>query len=372
MSRRRPELMETVNLKGLRPGAAQTLGAVRLIPLIREEVRGDLRLMDAAIPAEEARPVYFLPHGRIYGGDRGTDPAAAYGTHLSDRPEPPPRSMAIPARHQARPDEDRLGFVPMDVAMEGVITRWVHGPEIVWSAWSRRALRGEQPGGWSASPGSRIQGLDLALRRFEIHPGQAGLMVFVADALASIVALPHPEDYRRLHRSLVRDLFGSLFIQYGQLYDEAPALAPPPASAVRSIEDLWDRLGALRRHQEEAAALLASPLMGRAVSADPLYQRGPFTLQRFVTDLDTARENAIGEAILRDGGEVEVIQTFRLSGAQVRRAWLLRQLAKNHWDVAATGAALGSPPQEMARRLSNAGLDHWLHEHVLLAMRRGR
>lgn len=62
--------------------------------------------------------------------------------------------------------------------------------------------------GWS------VHGLDDALRVFEIHPGQCGVMVYAADALAAAFVLPHTDDYRLLHASLVQDLYGELVHQY--------------------------------------------------------------------------------------------------------------------------------------------------------------
>ncbi|MEH2056818.1 MAG: hypothetical protein V7K97_11825 [Nostoc sp.] len=42
-------------------------------------------------------------------------------------------------------------------------------------------------------------------------------------------------------------------------------------------------------------------------------------LQRFITDLNPNEENHIGEAIIRENGELEYLKTYRLSGMQTRR-----------------------------------------------------
>ncbi|NEE16224.1 hypothetical protein G3M58_58355, partial [Streptomyces sp. SID7499] len=62
-------------------------------------------------------------------------------------------------------------------------------------------------------------------RIFEIHPDQCGVMVYVSDALAAAFVVPHPDDYRLLHASLVEDLYGELVHQYA-LYGAPVAQTP--------------------------------------------------------------------------------------------------------------------------------------------------
>jgi DNA-binding NtrC family response regulator len=75
---------------------------------------------------------------------------------------------------------------------------------------------------------------------------------------------------------------------------------------------------------------------------------------------------------VRDGGEIEYLKTYRLSDAQVRRAYLLQTLAAHGWELEETAAALGSSRDELVRRLGNAGLGYLLRPHVLDAARAGR
>src|SRR5690606_35292178 len=162
------------------------------------------------------------------------------------------------ARRMARKaGRNRLRFLPLQMALEGYLALHFGGPEIAWEEWARRAVaKGPSPRCEEAylgqegrgleealrvfeirpgqlarravakglSPrceevylGLEVRGLEEALRVFEIHPGQCGVMVYVADALASAFVTPHPDDYRALHPTLIEDLFGELVYVYGLL-----------------------------------------------------------------------------------------------------------------------------------------------------------
>jgi hypothetical protein len=54
---------------------------------------------------------------------------------------------------------------------------------------------------------------------FEICDRQVGVLLFVAESLASAFVVPTPEDYRQLHTSLLEDFYGELLYQYSLLYD---------------------------------------------------------------------------------------------------------------------------------------------------------
>ena len=132
----------------------------------------------------------------------------AYGTALGDRV--PPR-MPVRSHHRLARKEgsNRLRFLPLHLALEGYLALHFGGPSVLWAEWSERAVRsGLSPRAEEAYRGAEVRGLADALRVFEIHHGQCGVLVYVADALAAAFAVPHPEDYRALHPTLVHDLFG--------------------------------------------------------------------------------------------------------------------------------------------------------------------
>jgi hypothetical protein len=69
---------------------------------------------------------------------------------------------------------------------------------------------------------------------------------------------------------------------------------------------------------------------------------------------------------------VEYLKTFRLSRAQAKRAFLLRQLAMRHWELEATGDALGWTKDELIERFEHVGFGYLLKPDVLAAAKRRR
>lgn len=379
-----------LELRGLDPAPAQVLGDVRLVPLLRREVRGDLRLASRRYGddltmvslekgALDPGPKYFsyIPHGLVVSWTADGSPVAACGASLAA----PGRAKDLRAlggglsvlHRMAKRGEDRtLRFLPLHLAMEGFLARHFRGPDIAWSEYSRQALRdGLDPRVESSWSGRALPGFADALRVFEIHERQSGVLVFVADALASAFVTPCPEDYRALHRSLIDDFFGDLLLRYGYLFPDAPPVAAPiDAGGVRSLDDLRAAVEGMRREHRAFTELLTSGAVGRPLEAELVYALGPFRLDRFVTSLRLHEENHLGERILREDGTVEYLKTFRLSDAQARRAWLLQQLAAHAWDLEATAAALGTTKVELCRRLTSAGFGYLLAPAVLAAARR--
>jgi len=270
-----------------------------------------------------------------------------------------------------REEGNRLRMLPLHVAMEGFLALCFDGPDVAWSEYSKQAIStGLSPRWERVAPGYLVPGLADALRVFEIHDRQVGVLVFVADALASAFVVSHPEDYRALHRSILEDFFGELMIHYG--------LLPPTghlstlgmdAARVRDASDLIAEVERMRAEWASFHGFMAEGLLGRPLSSKQVYQAGPFALQRFMTDLRPSEENHVGEAIVRDDGELEYLKTYRLSAAQTRRAFLLLQLAKHHWNLDATAAGMATTRDDLVKRLSAAGFGYLLKEHVLKAAR---
>jgi hypothetical protein len=110
---------------------------------------------------------------------------------------------------------NRLRFLPLHLAMEGFLGMFFSVPAIAWKEYSQKALSsGFNPRWESSYSGKFISGFEEALRVFEIHPQQVGVLVFIAEAFASAFIVPHPQDYRALHTSLLEDFYGELIYQY--------------------------------------------------------------------------------------------------------------------------------------------------------------
>ncbi|SNS67071.1 ARPP-2 domain-containing protein [Actinomadura mexicana] len=369
----------TITLDGLETRPAQVWGSIRLVPLVRDEPVPHLRLHRkvfeepvTVVDVGDAAYVSFVPHAFVATWSDGDQAqAASYGTRLLERDTraAPPRMPVRFTRRMARKaGKDRLRFLPLHLAVEGYLALHFGGPEIAWEEWSRRAVaHGLSPRCEETYLGRRVRGLEDALRIFEIHPGQCGVLVYVADALAGAFVVPHPDDYRALHPTLVEDLFGELIYMYGLLGAPAGDLsAPIDPAGVRTLGDL--RVAAEMREAEWAAfhdEVMAGRLLDGDGSRQAVQSLHGFELVRFLPSFALGRENHIGETITAGDGEVAYLKTFRLSEAQVRRGYLLRRLAEHDWRLGATAAALGADVAGLALRLERAGFGYLLRQDVL-------
>ncbi|SPF03140.1 ARPP-2 domain-containing protein [Streptomyces sp. MA5143a] len=371
--------MTTLDLTGLTARPSQVWGAVRLVPLVRDEPIVDLRLRPqlyggaTGLVEVGPRAVYtsYIPHGFVATWTDDGTPAAAYGTQLStDGKAAPAATMGLRihrrmARRQAR---DRLRFLPMHLAMEGYLALHFGGPSIAWEEWSRRAIsRGLSPRVEEAYVGAEVSGLADALRIFEIHPGQCGVMVYVADALASAFVVPHPDDYRALHATLLQDMYGDLIYTYAMLMPPVQDFrARISDSQIRSLAHLRTAVA----EQEHAwtdfhDTTMAAGLLERAYTWQTVYRMQGFTLSRFLPQFRPQQENHIGEAITDHRGRIAYLKTFRLSETQVRRGHLLSRLAANDWHLENTAHELGIEGYQLGIRLASVGFDFLLRQDIM-------
>ncbi len=382
----RPGLVRSLGLRGLRAAPSQVLGSVRLVPLLRDAPGGDLRMARrsyedpmaiVALGGDAAYCSTYLPHAIVVGWSDDGSPAATFGAALAGGADG--RSLFKGARcaqllhRMARREQgSTLRILPQHLAMEGFLALHFNGPDVAWSEYSRRAIsRGLDPRWEETVAGRSVPGLEDALRVFEIHEGQSGALLFLGDVMASAFVVSHPDDYRGLHRTLIEDGFSEELWQAAQWSGPSPELAGAfDEERVGSIGDL--RL-ALARARRQAAAFhvdMAAGVIARPVASQRVYRAGPFSLQRFVTDLNPREENHIGEVIVRDDGTLEYARTYRLSAGQTRRAYLLQKLATHSWNLDATAASLGVRREELVVRLDRAGFGYLVAEHVLKAAQR--
>ncbi|MFC9977644.1 hypothetical protein ACFVH6_42760 [Spirillospora sp. NPDC127200] len=382
---------ERYRLTGLETRPAQTWGPVRLVPLVRAAPVPGLRLHRRLYDEPHLVDVgdgslytSYIPHAFVATWEDDEDPAASYGARLVGRPadraadravrkdlkgvRPPGMPIPTTRRVARRLATDRLRFLPLHVALEGYLALHFGGPVIAWSEWSERAVRnGLSPRCEEAYLGLEVRGLDDALRVFEIHPGQCGVLVYVADALATAFVVPHPEDYRALHRTLLEDQYGELIYQYGQMGLPAGDLAGRVDQArVRSLADL--RAEAARVREEWAAFhddVMAARLFDEEGTVREVQYLNGFVLSRFLPSFRLRREGHIGEAITDDEGNVAYLKSFRLSDGQTRRGHLLSSLAAHDWSMKPTAGALGTDEATLALRLERSGFGHLLRQDVL-------
>ncbi|MFE1909456.1 hypothetical protein ACFW96_38185 [Streptomyces gardneri] len=379
--------MTRIDLTGLDVRPAQVWGGVRIVPLVRAEPVAGLRLRRELYEGSGLatvdlgdRTTYtsYVPHGFVAdwtgagaGAEQGVE-SAAYGTVLGGEGAPP----CVPVRRvhrlaKRRQGERRLRFLPLHLALDGYLALHFGGPSVVWDDWSRKALgQGLSPRAEAAYAGWAVPGLGEALRIFELHPGQCGLLLYVADALAAAFVVPHPDDYRVLHPTLVEDLYGELVHQYAYYGAQVPEFTARIRDGVGGIRTLADlRAAALREERAWAEAhdgLMARDLLETSYAFERVYRMGDFDLFRFLPPfLRDGREQHIGELITDHKGRAAYLKTFRLSEKQIRKGHLLRRLADRDWHLEATAEALGTTYAEVVRRIEAAGLGGLLDAHVV-------
>ncbi|MFL1378932.1 MULTISPECIES: ARPP-2 domain-containing protein [unclassified Nocardiopsis] len=393
---------DALDLAGVTTGTAQQWGAVRLVPLLRSEpvpglrlhpvAAGDLRDNRALAREYEHAEMYcYVPHAYVLTWEGDAVPSASYGTRvLPPGRSSAPRRMHLDLRgHRVRAaDRGRGRFLPMRLAVDGLLSLFSGGPEIAWAEWSRNLLRHGPPSPVSdARPGEEIRGLAEALRVFEIHPGQCGVAVYVADVLASVHLYPHPDDYRALHASMLLDLFGEALYLYGLLRPTvAPLYTPLRESRVRSLADLRREVARSREETRRGHdGLMLSSLTGALYRAgggvdfggydrdpDGAGRRPRFRTGWLAPEPTRGQDLHVGEVVADADGRTAYLKTLRLSAAQTRQARLLAALRTARWRLGAAAEGLGLTEAALVARLDRAGLGHLLAPGLLEAHRAER
>ncbi len=376
-------VMKRLRLDGLRLAPSQIYGNFRLVPVLRDRVKGDLRFArrtypdDLSVVSLRGEPmeaglkyVSYIPHGLVMSWSKQQVEAVVETKLFKSEGQAlklGPFSLRVLHRMVRREDRTQLRLLPMHLAMEGFLALHFGGPEIAWHEYSREGLSsGLSPRIERSVPGWASSAFEQALRMFEIHEQQVGVLIFRADLLLSAFIVAHPEDYRALHTPLVEDFYGELLLQYGFLEEVAPLGGTMEAGRVSSLADLRREVERLRQEWAEfLQQCMVGGLFGVEVSAAPVYEAGPFQLERFITGLEPSEENHLGEMIVRKDGTLEYLKTYRLSAAQTRRAYLLKQLSAAGWNLEDAAEKLRTTREELIVRIQKAGFGYLLKESVL-------
>src|SRR6185312_10928615 len=161
-------------LNDLTLGPSQACGAFRLVPLLRERLRTDLRLglskvAGFAVDLSKAGYTSYIPHALIVEWNDSSAPPAAVGTQLGKSQRASPVS-GVYHRMAKRSEGNRLRFLPLHLAMDGLLALHFGGPTVQWGYFSREAIsKGMSPRVETSVPGWAITGFEDALRVFEIH-----------------------------------------------------------------------------------------------------------------------------------------------------------------------------------------------------------
>jgi hypothetical protein len=365
-----------LDFTGLRATPSQVVGAVRLVPLVRDEPIEALHLYTLPYAADlttvrlDERTHYtaYVPHALVVELPGRKQAHASLGTQLV-RPRAKPEGVfrvQVLDRLARKESPGRLRLLPQHLALDAYLSVGFSGPNVPWPEFSQQVLsHGLSPRSERVYQGSDVQGLADALRMFELQPGQVGVLVFVGDAFGSAFVAPRPEDYRRLHRTLLQSLYGELLVQYAVLQPEVAALWQPlDPAAIDSLDALALAMDGVRREWSAFAGLMASGLLDVELDAQTLHRLGGFRLLRFLPSFHPHADNHVGEAIVDAEGRLAYLQTFRLSAAQARRGGLLATLVAEDWNLDECARALETTRSELMARLRNNGLEHLLKVHL--------
>jgi hypothetical protein len=356
-------------LRGLRPGVSQVFGGVRLLPLLRDRVRDDVRLFRKHIssfalipvdnkPLQESNSVYcsFVPHGLVLAAT-AQEVTVSRGMQVSGANEAPKQRVTLMHR-MAKVEAGGLRLLPQHLSFEGYLSQHFRSPEIAWPEYTktaiRRGLQSRSERSWS---GHAVRGLAEALRTFEIHDGQVGVAVFVCDALAEIFVVPHPDDYRALHSSLIDDCYADLIVQYSlyALAGEVPFVMNE--AHVTDLATLQASFAAAKLAMLSSEQLLLQHLPS-SLPAEKLRDHRGLSLLRVMPTIDLDAENHIGEALTYADGDVAYLKTYRLSGAQAKRAFVLQALGRNEFHLQNTAKSLGQSVRDFVDRIDAAGFGY--------------
>ncbi|MEM6955896.1 MAG: hypothetical protein AAF645_09405 [Myxococcota bacterium] len=380
------------SFEGLSLGPSQVCESIRLVPLIREATVEGIRLHRTAAAAIGAitkgsleRPeqayVSYVPHAMVVDTDDG--PAATMGTALMDGALKDGAHGALNERlrhglyhRMAKGVRGRrkttLRFLPLHLAMEGFLVHHFKGPARIWPEYTHEVMRrGLSPRYEHAVRGAYLPRLDDALRLFELHEGQSGVLFFVGDRLRSAIVAPSAEAYRKMHRALLTDFFADS-IRLDAAYDTVPDWTVEANETPKSLDDLAGFVQRIRDDWSEFHAAMADELFGRAHEATRVYKLRGFELIRFLPDFSPSDRHHIGEAIVDGKGRLAYLKTYRLSRAQAKRGYLLSLLADHDWDLSATAESLGASRSELVLRIRNAGFAYLFRAHVIQDALAGR
>lgn len=375
MARKAP-LLEEISLKGLEIAPSQVWGNIRLVPLLRQNVRPDLRLFkrdyhsDLTIVSVDKRTRYFscIPHGLILHWSEDGQPVVATGGQLlteSNVKDIASVKMQLLQRMVKRETKQSLRLLPLHLAMEGFLSLFFGGPSVAWKNYSKQALsNGLSPRvEWSISGRSIVQ-LNHALRLFEIHDRQVGVLLFVSEVLASAFVVPTPTDYRALHTSILEDFYGETFLYHGLYGGTSTLNVEIDAEQVHTLDDLKVALKQVRSDWANFQGFMASNLLNVPLQSKRIYRAGPFSLQRFMTTLELKQQNYIGEAILDDHNQLQYLKIYGLSAAQTKRAYLLKQIAAHNWNLERTAQSENDTLAQFIYRLEKVGFGYLVNNQL--------
>ncbi|MCA9687304.1 MAG: hypothetical protein KC457_34405, partial [Myxococcales bacterium] len=316
-------------LRELEFGTVQVFGPIEIVPVIRRSIRPDFRVLRRMLEGhpfaarvdddDEARWL-CVPSGVIVDNDAEGRGQANFGARVLDARRnnvPKARSLERLSRLSARRRSELVSFLPDNIGRWGFML-FLYGFPGSWDEFGGEVLeRAHLQWVEGMAPGGRVPGLAEALRVFEIVDGQVGAMVWIAGQLTGTLVLPHPDDYRALHHSLLGDWYVQTLVQYARSWAHVPEHYADGVAGMLEQARPGDvaELRALFGRMRERGETLLDHQLAQALSL-PLWRdrgldEGPFNHYRVCSQLSRRGSNFIGELIERDG-RVEYLELMHL------------------------------------------------------------
>lgn len=262
-----------------------------------------------------------------------------------------------------RRDKENIRFLPLNVAMESFLSSYFNCFDIKWEEYSRKGSKyGLSPRYDQVYSGQSLSELENALRVFELHKNQVGVLLFVADALASIFIVPNPYDYKELHYSLLKDFYGETIYFYSIYHKNLQSFKTEfDESKITKISDFNNELQRIKADLANFYTMMANNVIKRKVSIKKLYDIKNYSLNYFFTEeMGKYSENYIGETIFDENYNIHYMKLYRISEEQIKRFVLLKLLDDNDWHIEQSAKTINLSKDEFILKMYKLELGHLL------------
>ena len=363
-----------INFDNFKLLPAQISSGIRIVPIINDNFTKDLRLCvenynSFAKVENSDNTIYsaYIPHGFILNYDKDNNISYTKETvilnSLSEKNINKYTNTMIIDKMVKKQDKDKIRFLPLHLAMDSFMSEYFKGFDIKWEEYSRKGTKfGLSPRSEKSIFSNQVIGLENALRVFELHKNQVGVILFVGDSLASVFIVPNPYDYKYLHYSLIKDFYGEI-IYFNSLYvnQVKPFEVKFNEKNINKISDFKIELDRIKKELGSFYSEMSNNIIKREVSYKKIYKFKKYSMEYFVTnEIEKYDEHYIGEAIFDENENINYMKLFRLSNEQVKRFSLLKLLDDNLWNLEQTAKSKNTTKENIILQIDKLGFAHIL------------
>jgi hypothetical protein len=315
-------------LRGTQPGQLQSVGLMQVVPLLSdieddrfvspdEAEVGTSSYGTLAFKNLSARTLLVPCHAAYVVPEAAQDHAMAHlGLVKKKRTASFDTAMCVQAGQGGtiRRDKRLLMILPFALRERALAVRGERAYNKLWdeiSAFNER---------FGLSAAGHIEyflkafsdQLDHFVAEFECVPRQVGAIILVNGSVVGVEKAPSCAYWRSVWRSLIRECYGSLAIEWAQkLGDNPPALRTrtPLMGEPKSLKELEELLAETRRREEACTRQIVRELLG-----DPFVVSAEETVDGF--QVETLQHEQLTGQIVREADRIHYASLV------VRRDWL--------------------------------------------------